>query len=270
MKKILFLLLFLCLTATAHAQVMGSPMGAVQGAVLGGQNEAQRIETMFPIGLTFYKNYAFSNSGDKVSLNADYAIGSPVATYTSTSGVPTVSGGGYNATTANLDILRYAILGNRTAAQETIIISFTPSIDSTSLTANAYLTITDSLGGKQRDITISSAADDVFFRPNLTDSGSAILRTGVGLHPLAGVTYIISGVAISSAGNPNSAFYVDSTAYDSTTQANTDWTVPTWGAFFYIGCDATGANQAQGVLGKIAIFNRPLSANEELAVKGLM
>jgi hypothetical protein len=175
-----------------------------------------------------------------------------------------------NATTANTrgaEVLKYLISGNRTAAQETIVIKFTPSVSAVDLAQSAYLTETVIKG---RIILLSSIGDDLAFQPNGADSGVALMRTGSGLRPLMNVTYIACAIAMASTGNPNMGLYVDNTSYDSTTQLNTDWTVPAWGSFFTIGCNSGSAFQLNGVISSIALFNRSLSSTEVLALNKLM
>ena len=56
-----------------------------------------------PQGLTFYKDFTKIPAGthsDTKLLTADYSIGSPVATFTSTSGSFTIASSGYNSYSA--------------------------------------------------------------------------------------------------------------------------------------------------------------------------
>ncbi len=274
MKKLLLLLLFASFTSIVQGyEYQGSLEGGLQGGYIGGKADIEAVKRLMPYGLTFYKDFTklpigtYSGATYKEWLNADFSIGSPLATFTSTSGSFTITSAGYQATTANDEVLKYLISNNRTAAQETIVIKFTPSVSAVDLAQSAYLTETVIKG---RIILLSSIGDDLAFQPNGADSGVALMRTGSGLRPLMNVTYIACAIAMASTGNPNMGLYVDNTSYDSTTQLNTDWTVPAWGSFFTIGCNSGSAFQLNGVISSIALFNRSLSSTEVLALNKLM
>ena len=129
MKKIIAgILAFLFFASSVFAYTpTGRMSGGMKGGMRDGIDNKERIKRLMPYGLTFYKDYSAIPNGTYVGssssawLNADYSIGSPVAIFTSTDGNFVIDGG-YKTTVANKDVLKYLILGNRTAAQETIVI----------------------------------------------------------------------------------------------------------------------------------------------------
>jgi hypothetical protein len=208
-------------------------------------------------GLTFYKD--FSRPGN---LNADFSVGSPIATYTSTSGTPTFTGGGYNATTANSDVLKYLIAGNRTAAQETIVIKFSLNQDTTAYGANALILASDT---KSRDIVIQAATDAIYGRANGTDNGTVSALSST--KPLQNITYIYAFSITSS--TPQVTCYVNGSS-EATSTTNTWGGAIAWGTYFQVGCNNNNLTQMEGVVKSIAFFSRNLSASEVLALNNLM
>lgn len=221
----------------------------------------------FPQGLTFYKDFTKIPAGTYLNstmgnyLNADYSIGDPKATFSSTSGSFTITSNGYQATTANDEVLKYLIANNRTAAQETIIIKFTPTGDFANDGNYRQITTTET---KNRCIYKANSSDKTSAQGNASDSGTSnAISTTVLLN---GVTYIISGVFFPT-NNPNSSLYVGTSLENS---SNNDFTVPAWGTSFAIGSSISGFQQANGIFGSVCFFNRVLTLNEIAIVCNLI
>lgn len=206
-------------------------------------------------GLTFFKDFTLGG------LDADFALGSPKAFYSSTSGVPTITTAGYAATTANADVLKYYIAGNRTAAQETIVIKFTPSTDFAN--DGVYRHILDS-DNDRRYIRKQNTLAIITFYPNVTDN--IAVYKGSTTTPLANISYIYS---VTCNQNPSSLKNFINGIQEGT--ENTEaWDINSMGTYFYIGSSNSGGTQGNITVESMAIFNRPLSTPENLTTIGLM
>ena len=220
-------------------------------------------------GLTFYKDFDRIADGTydiatyaASLLAADYSVGSGVPTITSTDGNFVIDGG-YKATTANDDVLKYAILGNRTAAQETIVIKFTPSSDFVN-DGVARILLDNGAGTEaRRYLAKDFASAEIHWKPNNNDANKVQSTTT----PLADVSYVIIGVCLTT-GDPNGVLYVDGTSEG--TPMTTDFTFASFGDYFFVGSRYSGTLQAKGTYHSIAFFNRPLSASEVATVTNLM
>jgi len=213
----------------------------------------------FPAGLTFFKNYL---TAIKCSLHANFSLGSPKFTFTSTSGSFTITSAGYQATTANDEVLKYLIANNRTAAQETIVIKFTPTGDFANDGVARRILSNDT---KVRDIQKVSSRNDIAVYPNVTDDvGCVFISSTI---PLNGITYVLCAVFYGPSESTNGRLYVNTTPESLTT---TNYTTNEWSGSFYIGCKYDGTNQLNGVISSIAFFNRSITASEILALNGLM
>lgn len=218
----------------------------------------------FPQGLTFYKDFTKIPAGthsDSAWLNADYSIGSPVATFTSTSGSFTITSSGYQATTANDEVLKYLIAGNRTAAQETIVIKFTPTGDFANDGVDRFLLSSDT---KERSIKKYQTSTVANFRPNENDNSSVAAATTT--TPLDGVSYII--ICVAQHTSPYVQTYLNGALQGSYTTG--DYTTNAWGTSFYIGTRMTTGKEFNGYIAKVLFFNRALSASEVSAVNNLL
>lgn len=212
-----------------------------------------------PDGLTFYADY----TGRYQELNAAYSIGSPVATFTNTSGnVPVFTADGISIGTARDDVLQYEVAGNRTAAQETIIIKFKPDSDFANDGVRRYLTATDT---KERCIYKTTTASVLSFQPNATDSASCnVVFTTTNL---ANTSYVVASVAYGETVATNGEGYTNGVSEKTDTDnytANVGWTDT------YIGSNLSGALQLNGSIGKVAFFNRGLTTTEIAQVSTLM
>lgn len=226
---------------------------------------AETLKAM-PSGLTFYKDFTrippgtYSQSG---LLDADYSIGSPVATFTSTNGTFTITANGYNATTANDEVLKYLIDNNlnRSPSAETIIIKFTPTGDFANDGVNRYLLSSDT---KERNIKKYQTAVIANFRPN--ESDSSLVVAGTVTTPLDGVSYII--ICVAQHTSPYAQTYLNGALQGSYTAG--DYTTNAWGASFYIGTRFTAEGGFNGYIAKVMFFNRALSASEVSVVNNLL
>jgi hypothetical protein len=263
MKKIIsFILAFLFFASSVFAyaptsRVSGRMSGGMKGGMTGGIDKSERIKRLMPYGLTFYKDFSKIPNGTypgsaSAWLNADYSIGSGVATYTSTSGNFTINGG-YSSTTADSTILKYLIAGNRTAASETIVIKLKFNNTIASLASDTVLLSSDT---KRRTIVLSSAINDIYFRPNSTDSLNCVSRSGEDV--TINTSYLLSFTC--GHASPYATFYVNNVV--KTNETVDDFTNPAWGASFYLGSESDGTSQSDVIIEKIIIFNRLLSISE--------
>jgi hypothetical protein len=235
--------------------------------VRGSAFQLNSLREKFPRGLTFYKDYAnipngtYAKATYQYLLNADFALGSPAATNTSTDGNFVIDGG-YKATTANADVLKYLIAGNRTAAQETFIIKFSQTYNFNEVTV-VLSRIIDTTSGK-RVIYYGNAGDvGYYFQPK----GDATAQLTTGNSYLANTNYVMA-FTCQSTGNPNSELYINGT---SITSDNTDFT----GTFstdteFCLGNRPAGDRGNNITIKSVAFFNRVLSAGTVLALNNLM
>ena len=231
-----------------------------RGLARGSAFQLLSIRDKFPRGLTFFKNFANIPAGVYAAasfgylLNADFALGSPVATITSTDGNFTIANGGYNATTANDDVLKYLISGNRTAAQETIVIKF--SVLSGNFANDGierWITCSDT---KVRGFRKSTTGTAPAFRPNTDDSPAVVANAST--VPLLNTTYTFALVCQHS--SPYAQVYLNGVSEGTYTTG--DFVNPAWGTNFYLGVYSDGSKQGNIVVTSISIFNRPLSASD--------
>lgn len=214
-----------------------------------------------PPGLTFYKDFTrippgtYKQSG---LLDADFSLGSPVATFTSTSGSFTITSNGYNATVANDEVLSYLISGNRTAATETIVIVFTPTGDFANDGNYRYLVHTSDGDGLVRKATTGRV---LYYAPQ----GGAGYSGATTL--LDATTYTTSFINYRITGNPNSQIILNGSV-DGT--QNTDYTLPTFGTYMFFGVSRSGDCQMDGYIAYILVFNRGLSASEYTQVYNII
>jgi hypothetical protein len=207
----------------------------------------------FPHGLTFYKDFTQGKN-----LNADYSRGSGLATFTNTSSnTPVFDSNGISLGTARDDVLSYAILNNRTAAQETIVIKFTP--DSNFVNDGLFRNLT-STNIKDRTMYKGSGSTTLTIKPNSTDNATVTKDSTTAM--LQNINYTI-GVTFQHL-SPYITVYLNGSSQ--ATYTTGDWTTNVWGTNFYIGSNSSGANQLNGSISKVAIFNRTLTTSEVASV----
>ena len=211
----------------------------------------------FPRGLTFYKDFTQGHD-----LNADYSRGSGFPIFTNTSSnTPVFDSNGISLGTARDDVLKYAILGNRTAAEETIIIKFTPDTDFANDGVYRTLTATDD---KSRTIRKSNAVINTQFAPNITDSSGSVASADLSI--LANVSYVLCGTCQGST-SPYVILYKNGISGATDTD---NYTIPVWGTSFYIGSGSAGSLQANCSVSSVAFFGRALSSAEVVTASNLM
>lgn len=222
-----------------------------KGAFGKGVYHNAEIGRLMGMGLTFYKNFV-----NALTLTADYAYGFATAIYTSTSGIPTINANGYSATTANADVLKYAISGNRTAAQETFICKFMPDSSFANDGINRFICDTGNSGVSTVDGALlkTTTGTVIFHSPESSRGYSGVTNI------LGNVSYIVSGLFFGNTGNPNARLYLNSVL--ESTQNSDMISSPDFGSFFYLGTKGTGVNQLNGSIAWVKIFNRPLTASE--------
>jgi hypothetical protein len=254
MKRLIY-----CLLLPLICGFSGGLQGTFDGRLSGSSKLAEKIASM-PPGLTFYADYTDGMNG----INADFSIGDGRGFYSgkNNDSKPNLNGG-YHATTNNKDVLKYLIAGNRTAAQETIVIKFSPIGDFAD----------DGAGGNDRQLTDTDTKSRRFqkyrtslnfaFNPNASDSpGCSDTLTGF----LSGVSYIVVGTLQHT--SPYALAYKDGSP--GTPETADDFINPAWVTYFYLGCYGSGEAQIDGIIKSVAFFNRVLSASEVLALNGLM
>jgi len=204
-----------------------------------------------PVGCTSINAYALRNSG---SAGTTYIWGAQLeASPFATSFIPTTTA----SLTRNAETLKYPIASNRTAAVESCVVKVAPEY--THDTANSkYITAADT---KRRIFLFRDAANDVWMYPNLTDSSDSKVDDIINASWAANAE-ITLGYAIQSTGNPNVAGFYNGVADG--TNADTDFTAPAWGTYFWVGTDKDGASQLNGTIFSIAFWSRVLTADEML------
>jgi hypothetical protein len=192
--------------------------------------------------------------GDTVDIEI-YGMQIEKNTY-ATSWIPTAA----SALTRNAEVLTYPTAGNRTAGTETIIIKFMPEWDGTDLAASTYLMDTAT---KSRAI-YGNTSDFIQFQPNATDTAGATVSSTS--KPAENTSYVV-GLVCNYTGDPNSSIY-----YNGSSQAtdNNDFTSPAWGSAFYVGSSNGSISQLNGIISKVVIFNRALTAGELSSVTNLL
>lgn len=193
-----------------------------------------------------------TTSGDAIYAWGTQFEDSPYAT----SFIPTTTA----ALTRNAEVLKYNILNNRTAAQESIFVKFALN---GALTAGVvrFLDATDT---KDRRIAFT-AIPDIRTRANNTDSSGSNTVDAV---EMAINTSFVYG-AVYKHTSPYAAAFRNGIA-SGTNETVDDWINPNWGTFFYIGSSNVPDSQLSGIIQSIAIFNRALSAGEVAQVTQLL
>ena len=146
-----------------------------------------------PKGLTFYSKYV----GTYARLDAGWSEGIGTATFTNTSGnTPVFDANGISIGTTRDDVLSYEISGNRTAAQETIVIKFTPDSNFANDGVTRTLCDTDT---KRRVSRKQTTTTYIIAYPNWSDSVAVNRNTN---NILANINYVFT-MTCQSSGNPN-------------------------------------------------------------------
>ena len=196
------------------------------------------------------------DQGDIVDFEI-YAPQIEISPY-ATSFIPTTTA----ALTRNAETLTYPISGNRTAAQETIAIKFMP-LGGSFANDGVRRVLTDT-NTKSRIIKKTQTGTVITFLPNEPDNGAVLKDTTT--VPLLNTSYVYTATCVNS---PSSyAGYLNGTQEGTT--GSTAWTLNTWGTNFYIGSNSSSTEQLNGLIQRVAIFNRALSASEVSAITTLL
>ena len=226
-------------------------------------------------GLTFFKDFTripagvYSGATQSSLLYPILSAGVGTPTFTSTSGSFTITSSGYQVTTANVEVLKYLIAGNRTAAQETIVIKWqTTWGESAGAVGHCFI---DS-ETKRRYISINSRGgdtnEDVYFLPNENDSAGSTFITFGGQNYLANTLYVIAATCKQS--SPYLGFFKNGVSQTNDNGTDADFTTPTWGTSFYIGSNISGTEQAEASIKSVAIFAGVKTDNEIVAIGNVM
>jgi hypothetical protein len=177
-----------------------------------------------------------------------------------TSFIPTTTA----AATRKAETLKYAISGNRTAAQETIAIKFANEWSSGSGDSSATLHATDD--DIRRGAFGSAGSSTYYSTPNHTQDVGAQASFNPGT--TLSTSYVFMDV-YSPNSDPNVVVYKNGTIGIT---KNTDYTVNDWSAttYFFLGTLPAGNYNSDTLIQKVAIFNRALSASEVAQVSTLM
>ena len=178
-------------------------------------------------------------SGDEVYIWGAQFETSPYAT----SYIPTTSA----AATRNAESLTYAIVGNRTAATESIFIKFAPESTFANDGVGRVLLSSDT---KNRQFAKVAGGTVVQFKPNSTDSGTSL--SDATTIPTANTSYVVTGIAYGATAATNSRIYMDGVSENFDI---TDYISPAWGTNFYIGSSNSGTTQLNGIIQSIAMFS---------------
>lgn len=213
----------------------------------------------FSVSSTSLTNPAFGlqivTDGDAVYAYGAQLEKNPYAT----SFIPTTTA----ELTRNAELLSYLIINNRTTQQETIFVKLVPMWAGTNIVTTGDVCVI-STNTKNRKITISTTTDDFIFYPNLSDSSTTIAKQGIVI--VKNNSTVVCGIA--SQVDPNASMYQDGVL--GTTVDNDDFVTPAWGNSTFIGSSNASINQLNGLIQKVAIFNRALTASEVLAVSNNM
>jgi len=156
------------------------------------------------------------------------------------------------------DVLRYVNSGNRTAATESIFVKFAPNSAFANDGVERRILASQT---KDRNIKCFTTSDKVSFRPNETDSSSAVTTSTTVLQ--ANTSYVVAGIAVGATGDPNAIFYVNGSSENST---NTDWTVPAWGTSFFVGSNAASTAQLNGIIQSCCFYSDVKDATAVAAI----
>lgn len=165
-----------------------------------------------------------------------------------------------NSLTRNAEFLQYKTSKNRTTQEETIIIKFMPFSDMGVSSTDRYLL---SSSTKSRNIRNVASAGCLKIYPNATDNSSVVASSNTTCAGFVSTVFAGTLKHIS----PYSKSYIDGEEQGIYTAG--DWTNPSWGGTFYIGSSNTGGNQLNGVIQRVAIFNKALSNSDILEISDI-
>lgn len=180
-----------------------------------------------------------STNGDEV-----YVFGAQLEKFPwMTSYIPTTT----VARTRAAETLKYPISGNRTAATESIFISFIP-LGSTFLNDGIQRTFHDT-DTKQRQMRKSTGDSIIRQYSNLTDNSTAFTLSSTS--PTINTSTILS----SSITHISPYIRIYTNGVLETSYNTADWTDPAWGTNFEVGSASAGNGQINGIVQNIAIYS---------------
>lgn len=190
--------------------------------------------------------------GDSVDL--EIALPQVEQNSYATSFIPTTTA----ALTRNAEVLKYATLGNRTAATEAMILKLYLEYANNTLASSNYIIDTDT---KRRYMTVGTG-NDVRVLANATDSSSSTIEDLVNtswsaFDPMTLAYNMQSGTSPYIAG-----FYQG--VANGTNETTDDFTANAFGTYFYVGDINSGGRQTDAIFSQIAFFDRTLTAAEHL------
>jgi hypothetical protein len=177
-----------------------------------------------------------------------------------TSFIPTTTG----AVERKAETLKYAISGNRTAAQETIAIQWVSGFTNGASISNKYLLSTSSPDRQ----TKYGAAGDFRHIPNAA-SGSCTTAFN-SLSTSINTSYILTLIS-NSVSSPYAEYFLDGIDAAKDETADT-YTVNAWEAddYMFVGSNNGGTEQISGIVKKVCSFNRILSSSEKSSLNSLL
>lgn len=174
-----------------------------------------------------------------------------------TSFIPTTTA----SLTRNAEVLKYPILNNRTAAQESLFVKFSPI--GTFANDNVYRHILSNEGAGQRREILKINNETVIKSSANSVTGYAQGTTT----PQNNTSYTVSSIIYGSNADVNVRLYLNSASEGTN---STNYTPNTWGTNFTLGCDGDGTTGKNLILQSFVAFNRPLSAGEVSAVTSIL
>ena len=175
-----------------------------------------------------------------------------------TSFIPTTTA----ALTRNAEVLKYAIANNRTNAAETIFIKYANSWAATAPTTALHLLDSDA---DKVSVAFIAASDSYSYYPNATDDAATTVTDTT--DPAINTSYVLAAVSYGATVGTNAEIYSNGVSKATST---TNYTEPVMGTNFFVGSRNDATLQVNGLIQKVAIFNRALSAAEVLNVTNLL
>lgn len=148
--------------------------------------------------------------------------------------------------TRNSEVLKYENVGNRTQAEESVLMYVTPMFSGLNDGKTEFLLGSDT---KSRTIFTGSVNSLPTFRPNEGDS--------IGVQAFATTPYtigtpvVVSGVAKHS--SPYASIFMNSSKEGQYTSS--DYVTPSWGSYFYVGSSSSVASQSNCAIKRVAFYS---------------
>jgi len=172
------------------------------------------------------------------------------------------------ALTRPKDVLTMATAGNRNAAEETIIMQVTPWYSPSADMFSVHTLLDNDNFGRKIEAYMFGAGDDSYLMCTPVYHPSwwgTTVSAGLGSYFTAYQPVTI-GLVVRQSGT-YAELYINGELVDSTTDA---WQAEAWGAAMYMLSDHDGANQFDGLLNAMTVYNRALTAAEVAYVTNLL